>query len=218
MTTPVRVPWKQVPMPDRIAQLPRDKRGFPVPWVSCWTSGEHGVGELTVTTGIFGVSLAGAVCDHIAGEGLPDLANLCSGNQIKGMTERRCDVCGDVIDEGPLHFVGSVDNTSFREPPLHLECAVYSLQVCPGISTAPGVGVVVTGSYEMHPEMMLPDFNGGSVEGIPGVKREIMRGFPEAVAYMQLTQVPGVCMGVHAIPRNPVRILREHFLEEFRDG
>lgn len=203
-------------MPDRIARLARDKRGFPVPWVSCWGSGtQHGPGQMRINLGGgLGVEVMGATCEHVAGVGEPDLANLCSGNQIIGMTQRRCDVCGDVID-GPLHFVGAIDNAWFREPPLHLECAVYSLQVCPGISTKPGVGVVIADSYTMQPEFMLARLADEPVDDFefPWVKRETFKGFVEAVTYMQLTGSPGVCMGIHAIPTDPIRITREQFLE-----
>lgn len=223
VTTLVRTPWRQVPMPDRIARLPRDKRGFPVPWVSCWGDTSHGVGQVQVTftdpsLGQVMTEIAGAACDHVAGEGVPDLAKLCSGNQIIGMTQRRCDVCGDEID-GTLHFVGATDNEVFCEPPLHLECAVYSLQVCPGISTRPGVGVVVCEGYDMQPEFMVRAMPGEESDpGLPGVRRVIFRGFVEAVTYMRMSQAPGVCMAVHAVPKEPTRISREDFLSLHLDG
>lgn len=212
-------------MPDRIARLPQDRRGFPVPWVSCWSSATAmapNLLEVPVTIqGHSGVAIFGAAtCDHVAGDGEPDLANLCVANQIRGMLLRLCDVCGEHVP-GNAHFVGSISNTSFRETPLHIECAVYSLQVCPGVATAPGIGVQTCVVYETSPTFLMP--GEGSGKGTLG-RGELPEGVVEkdfvsvavACAYMQVTKNPGVCIGVRALPVDPVVRTREAFLEEFR--
>jgi len=207
MTTAVRVPWKQVVMPDRVARLPQDKRGFPVPWISCWShEGSRMRPEpMTIHRDGYSVEIMGASCTHVAGQGTPDIANLCAGRQVQGMTQRRCDVCGDPID-GTCHFVGQVRNEWFRETPLHLECAVYSLQVCPGISTGAGVGVQSCEAYDIMPVFLRSDGEGGTEE-------QQYPDFATAVMAMQITGLPGVLISCHAQPVAPIIALREEFLE-----
>lgn len=212
MTTPVRVPWRQVPMPLRVAKLPTDRRGFPVPSISCWSSaGNLTPEELTVPVGdvegVEAVTVMAATCDHVAGEGTPDLAKLCAGKQITMMLQRRCDVCDEPIN-GTCHFVGRVTNEWFREAPLHWDCAVYSLQVCPGISTGAGVGVQSCDSYRITPVFIQPNSEGGTDE-VP------YTSFFAAVVAMQTTRTPGVLIACHASPIDPVTRSREDFLEVF---
>lgn len=208
MTTPVRVPWRQVEMPPGIARLPRDRRGFPVPWVSCW---DHDGSHLTpepadIHMGAYLVQVMAAECSHVAGQGEPKLAELCAANQRIGMTQRRCDACGEHIP-GEAHFIGAITAIDrYREPPLHLECAVYSLQVCPGISTAPGIGVRICDTYDLSPSFLLAS------------RTATPTPFPDfltAVGYMQASQDNGVLIDAYATPVDPVVMTREEFLEEY---
>lgn len=207
MTTPVRVPWKQVPMPDRIARLPRDKRGFPVPSISCWNSDSSKLQAepMQIDGDGYTVEIMAATCTHVAGEGVPDLANLCAGKQVSMMVQRRCDVCDDPID-GICHFIGQIRNEWFREAPLHEECATYSLRVCPGISTGDGVGVQSCASYDITPVFLRPD-------GMGGTEEQPYESFALAVMAMQITQLPGVLIACHARPINPLVMSREEWLE-----
>jgi hypothetical protein len=195
-----------------VAKLPTDKRGFPVPSISCWSSANDlRPGELMVPVegvpNVEAVEIMAATCNHVAGEGTPDLANLCAGKQITMMTQRRCDVCDDPIS-GSCHFIGQVSNEWFREAPLHWDCAVYSLQVCPGISTGEGVGVQTCDAYDLTPVFIQP-VSGGGTEEVP------YPSFFAAVLSMQVTQRPGVLVACHARPINPVVRTREEFLGVF---
>lgn len=207
MTTPVRVSWKQVPMPDRVARLPRDKRGFPVPWISCWTHDESRLRpeEVLIDCNGYSVEIMAASCTHVAGQGVPDLANLCAARQVEGMTQRRCDVCGDPID-GTCHFIGQLKNEWFREAALHEECATYSLRVCPGISTGDGVGVQSCASYDITPVFIRPD-------GLGGTEEQPYASFALAVLSMQITKTPGVLIACHARPIRPLVTTREEWLD-----
>lgn len=197
-------------MPDRIARLPRDKRGFPVPAISCWSEDAHGQDsvlqpeEVYLDLGPYAVQVLTATCTHVAGAGVPDLANLCAGKQVEMMTQRRCDVCADPID-GTCHFIGQIANGWFREAPLHEECATYSLRVCPGISTGEGVGVQSCATYDITPVFVMPTGNG--TEEVP------FESFMLAVATMQATQTPGVLIACHARPISPLTTTREEWLE-----
>lgn len=195
-------------MPDRIARLPRDKRGFPVPWVSCWDTEETRLRpeKVEIDLGDYLVQVMAADCDHVAGVGTPELAQLCASNQRKGMTERRCDACGDPIT-GDVHFVGQIRNDWFREPPLHVECAVYSLLVCPGISIAPDIGVQSCADYHLAPSFLLAS----NVE-----KPANFPSFADAVAHMLASKEPGVLIDAHANPNNPTVRTRDEFLALYR--
>lgn len=190
-------------MPARVAALPQDRRGFPVPWVSCWSScGKLVPAELELQEGPYTLLVTAATCDHVAGEGTPQLAGLCVGNQIRGMIDRLCDVCGERI-EGEAHFIGQMANEWFRECACHTECAVYSLQVCPGISTGAGVGVQSCQDYRLTPRFLHP-------EG----EREY-DSFVISATLMNAARLPGVLVGVHGRPIDPTVRTRTQFLEEY---
>lgn len=154
-------------MPTRVSSLPTDKRGFPVPWVSCWHNGEdqEPMRVVTVNTHLMRVeNLPAADCLHVAGVGVPDLGSLCPGNQLKGMLDRLCDVCGDEIEPGPIFFLGAYNvlggAVGFRECGVHRECALYAAQVCPGLITATPrkqVSVFESTDYDLQPEFIYMD-------------------------------------------------------------
>lgn len=53
---------------------------------------------------------------------------------VKCMCERRCQMCGnDITEDEDACFLGGIGLRWFTEPPLHVDCARYSLQVCPMI-------------------------------------------------------------------------------------
>lgn len=90
-------------MPPRIAALPRDHRGYPVPWFVAWVDGK------------------------------PVFPCADSAKLVRAVRERRCWVCGDLLARNLAFVVGpmcTVNRTS-AEPPCHLECAVFSAMACP---------------------------------------------------------------------------------------
>lgn len=162
-------------MPARIARLPRDHRGFPVPWFVQWFDGE--------TPTDFGV-------------GTPDFRVADQRKLVAAIKRKLCWVCGEptgihmAFTIGPMCAVNRV----ISEPPQHFQCAEFSAKGCPflsqprmrrnekdlptekidaagmGLKRNPGVACVwVTRSYRLFkPEM-----------GNPGVLFEL--GNPEAV-------------------------------------
>lgn len=149
--------WKDVPMPRQIAALHRDRRGFPVPWISDWSSNQEKP-SLVEGDRRFGAWLG--KCPHVDGEGEPNLGALCPTRQIKGMIERRCDVCGDHMPKR-LYWMGNQElvTSGYRECPLHLDCLLYSGQVCPGMTTKPEGKIWVAASDTMilHQTRMYAD-------------------------------------------------------------
>jgi hypothetical protein len=187
-------------MPTAVTKLPRDKRGFPVPWVSEWAPGEAGVVRL-IWEGPGGlvVQTPCASCACKPGVGTPDLGALCVERQIRGMLERLCDVCGEFIPAGPIYFLGGAtiakSGVGFRECGLHYECALYSAQVCPGLTTRGNkVMVYEATAYHLQPQYMRP--------GVEGVIDDIFDSFqdPRLVEIVESRKVPMVLTAAYAVP------------------
>lgn len=133
--------WQDVRMPDQIARLPRDHRGFPVPYVSDWShegSGMIDTGRVMLND-----------CNCTIGKGVPDLGHQCPVRQRECMTRRKCEVCGQKIPPNAMvAFMGGLDSNSFTEPCMHIECAHYSASVCPGIRSKP-FGITFAHKWEL---------------------------------------------------------------------
>jgi len=98
--------WRDVPVPDRLARLAKDKRGYPIFFIA--TVLPDGSPAFTVTD--------------------PKKLMRC----IKGDL---CSLCGTKLHRGrwfvggpfsALHHAGS-----YADPPMHHECMRYAMQVCP---------------------------------------------------------------------------------------
>jgi hypothetical protein len=128
--------FETVVMPDRIQKLPRDRRGFPVPYVADWSDRDVGPPARRrhiVLPGFDWEGFAPAAYDVI-GEDNPRLGKVAMDRQLIAHERPLCNVCGQIIGER-LHFVGGwCDPQTYTEAPLHRECARYSLLVCPGLA------------------------------------------------------------------------------------
>jgi hypothetical protein len=98
------------PMPDRIAALPRDERGIPVPFFVAWIDGK------------------------------PLFPVIDPAKQSRAIRERLCWVCGEPLARNVAFVIGPMCaiNRVSAEPPSHLECAVFSATACPFL-TRPGM-------------------------------------------------------------------------------
>lgn len=94
-------------LPTRIAQLPVDDRGYPVPWFVAWIDGK------------------------------PDFRVIGPGKTVQAVREKLCWVCGQRLGTyfafviGPMCAINRVSG----EPPSHLECAEFSARACPFLTT-----------------------------------------------------------------------------------
>lgn len=94
------------PLPPRIARLPKDHRGFPVPWFVAWQ------------------------------DGVPDFRVVGPGKIAEAHNKKRCWVCGEprgvhlCFPIGPMCSI----NRTIAEPPSHYECARFSAMACPFLS------------------------------------------------------------------------------------
>lgn len=93
-----------VPMPDRIARLPRDLRGMPIP-------------KFVV----------------IRPDGTPDFRVASQFFAIQAKKRNLCWICGETLGRN-LSFIGGpllAINRQSAEPPSHRACAEYAIQICP---------------------------------------------------------------------------------------
>ncbi len=95
-------------MPPRVAALPRDHVGRPVPWFVAWV------------------------------EGVPDFRVIAPGMIGRAILEQRCWICGTRLQGVVQTFVigpmCAINRTS-AEPPSHAMCARYAAQACPFLTT-----------------------------------------------------------------------------------
>lgn len=123
-----------VPMPKRIANLDRDHRGYPIPYVAQrW----RGIRIPPPTTAQFGMV---AVPHKPSGKELI-LGKMDEERQRRCITESKCSVCGTKVPLNDRYLAGGADDPSvlvgtqfaFREPWVHGACMEYAVQVCPGL-------------------------------------------------------------------------------------
>lgn len=140
--------WRTVPMPPRVAELPRNSAGRPVPGNIAW----HGVdddGSILLTRS---PELGGHItCRCTPGLGTPAFGEQCPVRQREFMTRRRCGLCTKYIaTTEQLAFIGETNAAYYLEPPLHLSCAAYALQVCPRLHAAGDrIEVCLTHTYTL---------------------------------------------------------------------
>lgn len=100
-------PWTdltKIPLPHHMRKLPRDPRGYPVPWIAL---------------------------DH---KGKADFRVLDTKKVQQALTAKLCSICGKPMHSGEFAFVGgplSIENRLFNDPAMHPGCAEYALKVCP---------------------------------------------------------------------------------------
>ncbi len=93
-----------VDIPRRLRQRPRDPRGYPIPYVVL-----------------------------ILPDGRPDFRASNPTHWLACVERKRCQLCGQNLPAGGW-FIGGPQCEQSRcllDPPMHRECAEYSLQVCP---------------------------------------------------------------------------------------
>jgi hypothetical protein len=89
--------------PERIKRLPKDHRGFPVPWFVEWINGE------------------------------PDFRVIGSGKLAVAWRNSRCWICGDKLGVHQVYAIGPmcVVNRVTSEPASHRDCATFAAKACP---------------------------------------------------------------------------------------
>lgn len=93
-------------VPPRMAALPTDKHGRPVPWFVAWIDGE------------------------------PDFRVIRPGGIQHALTRRKCWLCGGKLGVSTAFVIGPMCavNRNTAEPGSHLSCAKFAAQTCPFLS------------------------------------------------------------------------------------
>jgi len=95
------------PLPGRIAKLPIDVRGYPIPWFVAYING------------------------------VPDPRVADQAKWIEAVQRSLCWVCGEFLAASYAFVIGPMCavNRISPEPPSHPECAVFSVKACPFLTT-----------------------------------------------------------------------------------
>lgn len=107
---------ERIPMPARIATLPIDARGYPVPWfVQYLKDGK----ESTPEDG-----------------GEPDFRVMNSKRLVLARNRKLCWTCGQPMGQFYCFVIGPMCaiNRVSAEPPSHLDCGQYAAKACPFLS------------------------------------------------------------------------------------
>ncbi|MFE9127032.1 hypothetical protein ACFYOF_16705 [Streptomyces sp. NPDC007148] len=96
-----------IPLPSRMARLPRDKHGRVVPWFVAWV------------------------------DGAPDHRVVGAGKLDDAMRFRVCWLCGEHLGAYGAFVIGPMCaiNRISAEPPSHRDCALYAVEACPFLTT-----------------------------------------------------------------------------------
>jgi hypothetical protein len=95
-------------MPDRVARLPRDPRGYPI------------LASITRADGGY------------------DFRGIEWPTVLRLLRERRCGICGESLGYWMTFISGpeGIANRVFSDPAMHPECAAYAVAVCPYLAYA----------------------------------------------------------------------------------
>lgn len=90
-------------MPDRVAKLPKDHRGFPVPWFVAYI------------------------------DGVPDFRVIGERKIIDAHRHKKCWICGEKLGKFMAFVIGPMCaiNRVSSEPPSHKDCAEFAAKACP---------------------------------------------------------------------------------------
>lgn len=97
----------RIPVPKRIAKLPIDKRGYPIPYFVGYDD-----------------------------RGEPDFRMMDAEKLYRAVKQRLCWVCGEPLGRYLAFTIGPMCalNRTSGEPPGHRECSEFSAQACPFLS------------------------------------------------------------------------------------
>lgn len=125
--------WRSIPVPPKLTERPRDSRGFVVPYTA-----------LSLNEGWDFTTLDPRKVQTCVEMGLCGLCGTYLGDEDEVVT----------FVGGPL----SVTNRNFLDPPMHEQCALYALNVCPFLAmptarySKAGEGVVNPAVHPDRPE------------------------------------------------------------------
>lgn len=208
MNDTIKMPrgWKRIPVPDDIDVLPKDRKGFPIPYVAEWSNHRDRDDYTSLMEQSDNHAILMCSCER--GEGEPILGHQCPMRQRECMVERRCQVCSlEIPEDEDCYFLGGAEIDVFWEPPLHFQCALYSMQVCPGITRRRGLFVTTSRQYALFDRFEFA----GAVIGIHGDTEMVPHGSKPFVVAFGLRR--GVITYHGAKPIGGTRTRADLFLE-----
>lgn len=121
----------QVPMPERIARLPRDRRGYPIPVIVTYDT-----------------------------QGLPLFTVNDSAVHRKCVNKKLCAICGERLTK-ELWFAGGPQSAlhphgMYFDSAMHHECVTYAMQVCPYLGTSRFHGLSDATRTKLQGRMAVP--------------------------------------------------------------
>jgi hypothetical protein len=135
------------PLTERIARLPIDERGYPVPAFVQWIK----------------KNAAGEVSAAVMGEegAYPDFRIVDSNHLVRCVKEGLCWVCGEKLGVHRAYVVGPmcVINHNSAEPPSHVDCAEWSAKGCPFLT-------------KPHMKRRSDELSQASIENVAGIMIE----------------------------------------------
>ncbi|GAA1439429.1 hypothetical protein [Nocardiopsis tropica] len=149
-----------VPQPPTIQRLPTTRSGYPIPAIA-----PRGDMSQTFTLAELPDTGLTAVCPCRDTDRPHKLGAICPDLQRRTMRRHRCGVCGKGLDpRSGMAFIRSDPVTmDFIEPPLHLRCMAYSIQVCPVLArNARQAQVLVCRSVRLRERRHVPAQDGRS--------------------------------------------------------
>lgn len=113
------------PLPERMMDLPIDKRGYVVPWFVEWI--------------------------EVDGERVPEFRAMSAVKLVRAVKEKACWVCGKRLGTYMAFVIGPMCgiNRVSSEPPSHLECGQWSARNCPFMAR-PHMGRRELDAPELH--------------------------------------------------------------------
>ena len=127
--------WRDVPIPERMQKLDRDKRGLPIPFL--------------------------VVRDAARGTPHFTIIDSLKHARTRCLSEDRCAICGDRLLRGRWFLGGSLSafhpQGCYIDPATHDECIHYALQVCPYIAAPNYSGRLDDAlfDYQANPEVVM---------------------------------------------------------------
>lgn len=94
----------QIDLPERMKGMKLDERGYPIPYFAAVVNGK------------------------------PDFRYMDSKKLTRCIEEKRCYICSQRLLKGQLWFIAGpmgMKNRVHSDPPMHEECARFSLKICP---------------------------------------------------------------------------------------
>jgi hypothetical protein len=117
--------WQDVPVPDLMRNLPRDRRGYPIP-----------------------------VNVQVDPDGTPHFALNPENIRQQLFREDRCSICGTKLLRGRWMVGGPASafhpHGAYQDPPVHRECGRYALQVCPYLAMPSYLKQIATKTLEQR--------------------------------------------------------------------